>query len=47
MTVSKRLFYPNMTNSTKLVKSIKGGINPASAPDLPSINTDSSFILVV
>jgi hypothetical protein len=39
-------FYANTSDSTKLVKLIEGEENTTSAPDLPPINTDSSFVLV-
>jgi hypothetical protein len=39
-------FYANMADSTKLVKLEKGKVNTTSAPNLPPINTDSSYVLV-
>jgi hypothetical protein len=39
-------FYANTVDSTKLVKLIGGEVNTTSAPDLPPINTNSSFVLV-
>jgi hypothetical protein len=39
-------FYANTADSTKLVKLLEGEVNTTSAPDLPPINTNSSFVLV-